>query len=431
MLVRAVIVGAGHRGLGAASYALSNPEQMQIVGVVDPADIRRNNAAAIHQLPAEHCFESVEQFLAYPKFADVVINATMDALHVPTSLPLLEAGYDILLEKPIATSKDDLLRLYEAAKRLQRTVMICHVLRYAPFYTAIRKRVADGVIGDVMSVQTVEHVSYHHMAVGFVRGKWRSKQQCGSSMLMAKCCHDLDLISWMKSGVAPVSVASHGSRMFFCRERMPERAGTRCMVDCPIEEQCLYSARKHYIDHPERWSFYVWDSIEHIPDPTIEDKVESLKTDNPFGVCVWRCDNDVVDHQTVSVEFADGSTALHSMVGGTARPVRSIHLVGTEGEIQGVLEDNTFVIRHIDTSPGHEYSEEIVDLKVTDDMHGESGGHGGGDIRLVADFVRVIQGEPRSIAATTIEDSINGHLIGFCADVAREERRVVEVPLIG
>jgi hypothetical protein len=301
------------------------------------------------------------------------------------------------------------------------------VLRYAPFYTRIRQLVEDGEIGDILNVQTIEHVSYHHMAVGYVRGKWNKKSYCGSSMLMAKCCHDLDLITWIKSGIAPASVASFGSNYQFRPERTPENAGTRCLVDCPIESECLYSARKHYIDHPNRWSFYVWAGLEDIENPTIEQKIESLKTDNPFGRCVWKCDNDVVDHQSLVIEFDDGCTATHNMVGGSSRPSRAMHLVGTLGEIQGVLEDSKFVIRHPDPRPGHEYSEEIVDLNLEGDMHGAFGGHAGGDMRLVADFLRVIRGEPASLSTTTIEDSVNGHLIGFSADRAMEEHRVIDL----
>ena len=242
--------------------------------------------------------------------------------------------------------------LVETAERADRKVIICHVLRFAPFYRAVREQVLAGTIGEILNVQTVEHVSYHHMAVGFVRGKWANTAYCHSSMLMAKCCHDLDLIAWMKSGVQPRAVSSFGSNFQFRPEKAPPGAGTRCLVDCQIEADCLYSARKHYIDHPDRWSFYVWDSLEHIDSPTIEDKTASLKTDNPYGRCVWRCDMDVVDHQSVVVEFEDGCTATHNMVGGTARPSRSIHLMGTLGEIQGVFEDQRFVIRHIDTAPG-------------------------------------------------------------------------------
>jgi hypothetical protein len=207
----------------------------------------------------------------------------------------------------------------------------------------------------------------------------------------------------------------------------PEGAGTRCLVDCPIEANCLYSACKHYIDHPYRWSFYVWDTLEHIPNPTIEDKIASLKGDNPYGRCVWKCDPEVVDHQSVAIEFADGCTATHNMVGGTARPSRALHLIGTQGEIQGVFEDQRFVIRHIDPRPGHEYSEEMIDLRVGGDMHGSFGGHGGGDGRLMADFMRVMRNEQPSISTTSLDDSIAGHLVGFSADRAREEGRVVEL----
>jgi predicted dehydrogenase len=423
----AIIVGAGHRALTYASYAQQHPDELQIVGVADPRALRRQQVADLYRLSPAQCFESAQDAAARKKLADVVINGTMDEQHVPTSLPLLAAGYDMLLEKPFATDEQEMWKLVETARHYGRKVIICHVLRYTPFYAAIRQQVAQGVIGDVLNVQTVEHVSYHHMAVGFIRGKWNKKEKCHSSMLMSKCCHDLDLVAWMKSGVRPVSVASFGSNFQFRPENAPQGSGTRCLVDCPIEPDCLYSARKHYIDHPHRWSFYVWESLEHLEDPTIEAKIRSLETDNPYGRCVWKTDMDVVDHQSVAIEFQDGSTATHNMIGGASRPSRSIHLMGTEGEIQGVFEDRRFVIRHIDPRPGHEYSEEVVDLDVMGDMHGAFGGHGGGDMRLVADFVRVVRGEPASISTTDIQDSVAGHLIGFCADRAMEEHRVVDM----
>ncbi|MGI6209690.1 MAG: Gfo/Idh/MocA family protein [Anaerolineae bacterium] len=427
----AVIVGAGHRALTYASYAREHPDELKIVGVADLMEYRRRYVADLYGLRPDQCFETAEELAAGPQIADAVINGTMDHQHVPTSLPLLEAGYDILLEKPFATNESEMWELVQAARRHGRKVMICHVLRYAPFYLDIRRRVARGDIGEIISVQTVEHVSYHHHAVGFVRGKWAKKADFHGTMLMAKCCHDLDLIAWMKSGIAPVRVSSFGCNMQFRPEKAPEGAGTRCLVDCPIEESCLYSARKHYIDHPQRWSFYVWAGLEQMENPTIEDKIHSLKTDNPYGRCVWKCDNDVVDHQSVMIEFEDGSTATHNMVGGTSRPTRSIHLVGTIGEIQGVLEDSRFVVRHIDPRPGHEYSEEVVDLNVAGDMHGAFGGHAGGDMRLAADFIRFVRGEEPSLACTSLDDSIRGHLIGFRADRSMEEGRVQEIPREG
>lgn len=421
--ITAVVVGAGHRALTYASYSKQRPDELKIVGVADPNPQRVQQVAKMYDIPPERCFSSAEELAAVPRFADAVINGTMDRQHVPTSVPLMQAGYHILLEKPFAISEEEMWHLVATAKETDRTVMICHVLRYAPFYSSIRKLVAEGRIGKVLNLQTIEHVSYHHMSVAFVRGKWNSKEVCGSSMLMSKCSHDLDLITWMKSGVDPTYVSSLGGLSYFRQENAPEDSGTRCLVDCPIEESCQYSARKIYLNHPNRWSFYVWQELEHLENPTMEDKIESLKTTNPHGRCVWKCDNDVVDHQSIVIEFEDGSTATHNMIGGASRPSRSIHLIGTEGEIQGVLEDSKFVIRHIDSRPGHEYSEELVDLNLTTDMHGAFGGHGGGDLRLVADFCSTLKGREPSISCTTLDDSVNGHLIGFRADQSLELRR--------
>ncbi|MEE2657004.1 MAG: Gfo/Idh/MocA family oxidoreductase [Candidatus Latescibacterota bacterium] len=424
----AVIIGAGHRALTYASYSKYHPDQLHIVGVADLLPRRRELVQREYNLPEDRLFTSAADLAKVARFADIAINGTMDHQHVPTSLPLLEAGYHLLLEKPFATTVAELWQLVGAARRNKCHVSICHVLRYAPFYAAIREQVATGTIGDLINIQAVEHVSYHHMAVGFVRGKWSQESYCRSSMLMAKSCHDLDLIAWMHSGVPAQRVSSFGNNLQFSAHRAPENSGTQCLVDCPIEADCLYSARKHYIDHPERWSFYVWDSLEHLENPTMEDKVESLKTGNPYGRCVWKCDNDVVDHQSVMIEFADGVSATLNMIGGSAKPTRSLHILGTRGEIQGVLEDSRFVIRHIDPRSGHEYSEEVVDLKVGGDMTGAFGGHGGGDMRLVKDFLKVVRGESPSLSTTSIEDSVTGHLIGFSADRARREGHVVEVP---
>ncbi len=429
--VTAVIVGAGHRSLTYASYAKTHPDELRIVGVADLLEYRRREVAELYDIPKERCFETAEELASVDRFADCVINGTMDHQHVDTSVPLLEAGYHMLLEKPFATNEEEMWRLVETARRFDRKVSICHVLRYTPYYAAIRREVLKGTIGEIINIQTAEHVSYHHMAVGFVRGKWNNTKISRSSMLMAKCCHDLDVIMWIKSGIAPISVGSTGSNMQFRPEKAPEGAGTKCLVDCKIEESCLYSARKHYLDHRKRWAFYVWDALEEIDNPTDEDRRKLLESDSPYGRCVWKSDNNVVDHQSVALTFDDGATATHNMVGGTSRPSRKIHLLGTTGEIEGKIEDRRFIIRHIDPRPGHEYSEIESDPYDGGDMHGAFGGHGGGDLRLVADFVSVVRDGETSISSTTLEDSVYGHLVGFRADRAMEENKVQEIPHIG
>lgn len=423
---KAIIVGAGHRALIYAKYALLAPEKFKIVGVADPIELRRKQTAEMFSLTDDQCYESAEALAKKGKVADAVINGTMDHEHLETTMPLLEAGYDVLLEKPFAVTEDEVKELADAAKKHNCKVMICHVLRYAPFYSEIKKRVLNGDIGELVNVQTVEHVSYHHLASSYVRGKWNRKENCGSSMLMAKCCHDLDIIMWLKSGVAPKKVSSFGGRHYFRREKAPENSGEYCLHACPIEKDCVYSARKHYLDHPDRWEFYVWAGIEDIENPTLADKEAYLKRkDHLYGRCMWKCDNNVVDRQSVMIEFADGCTATHNMVGGTSRPMRNLHLIGTKGEIQGVMDDSKFVVRHIDPRPDCEYLEEEIDLNITGDMTGAYGGHGGGDLRLVEDFVSVLAGNTPSISCTTIDDSINGHLTGFAADKSLDEDTVV------
>jgi len=416
-MLTAIIVGAGHRALTYASYAEVAPDKLKIVGVADPDPFRRQQVAERFCLAADQCYESGEELARKGKLADAVINGTMDLQHVPTSIPLIEAGYDMLLEKPFAVNEKEALQLYHAAKDYKRKIMICHVLRYAPFYFDIKQRLINGDIGEVINIQTAEHVSYHHAASCFVRGKWNREDTGGSSSLMAKCCHDLDLITWMMSGVNPLKVSSFGGRYFFRPENAPEGAGNYCLLDCPIEKECLYSVRKHHLDHPDRWAFYVWTGLERHGETTLGQKEEFLKQkDNPYSRCVWKSDNTVADRQSVMIEM------------GTSRPMRKIHIIGTKGEMQGIFDDGKFTLRHIDLRPGQEYTEEEIDMNISGDATGAFGSHGGGDMRLTADFVSAVSGDTPSIACTSIEDSLNGHLIGFCADRAMLENKIIAIP---
>lgn len=429
-LITAIIVGAGHRALLYSSYALQHPEMLKIVGVADPDPIRRKKVAEMHHFGENMCFDSADALATQPKLADAVINGTMDSLHIPTSIPLLRRGYDMLLEKPFAVNETEMWQLQKVVQETGRKVMICHVLRYAPFYTAVKKRLLDGDIGDIINIQATEHVSYHHLAVSFVRGKWGNEEKCGAPMLLAKCCHDMDLIMWLMSGVAPAQISSFGCDFQFDPAKKPQGAGKRCLVDCRIEADCPYSAKKHYIDHPDRWAFYVWDCLEHLDAPTIEDKIRSLKTDNIHGRCVWDCEHTVVDHQSVLINFSNGATATLNMIGGASKPERNLHIIGTRGEIKGVFDDSVFTVRKIDNASELGWQEEVVDLKIGGDKSGMTGSHGGGDLLLVEDFVQVLQGGMPSISCTGINDSINGHLAVFCAERARKNGAVIEMPAL-
>ena len=431
--VTAIIVGAGHRAFVYSELAKTNPELLKIVGVADPNPVRRKKAMEYFGFSEDMCFDSAQTLAEKGRLADAVINGTMDEQHLETAIPLLNAGYDMLLEKPFAVCEEDMRQIVDCAKKNNSKVMICHVLRYTPFYYAIKERIVNGEIGDIINIQMTEHVSYHHLSTSYIRGKWANSDKCHTTMLLAKCCHDIDLMMWFMSETKPVSISSFGSKFQFKPENAPENAGTICMKDCPLVDECVYSTKRLYIDHPDRWSFYVWDALEGIENPTIDDKIALMKTDNPYARCIYKCDNNVVDHQSVLVNFASGATGTHNMVGGSAEPRRNIHIIGTKGEIFGNFEESKFTVLKINPSPdahNEECDVEEIDLRVTGDMVGAYGGHGGGDERLAEDFVKFIRGEQPSLACTSIFDSVAGHLCVYLADKSRENGGMpVEVKL--
>ena len=408
--VTAIILGAGHRAMAYADFSLAHPDLLQIVGVADLDEYRRKMVMEKFGFSEEFCFESAEALAKAPKFADAVINGTMDEQHVETSIPLLEKGYDMLLEKPFAVNDEEMERLLSVVRKHNNKVMICHVLRYTPFYSTIKEKLISGAIGEVINIQTVENVSYHHLSTSFVRGKWGNSKKCHTSMLLAKCCHDMDIMMWLMSPHKPVTVSSVGSKLQFKEENAPENSGTRCLVDCPRVDFCRYSAKRIYLDHPDRWEVYVWRDLESIENPTEEDRRRVL-IEGDYGRCMYKCDNDVVDHQSVLVNFSNGATGTHSMTGGSAEPLRTIRIIGTKGEIYGEFENKFINVKIINPDPGKDYDEEYIDLSNV-----SSEGHSGGDERLTSDFVRFIRGEEHSVSCTSIYDSVAGHKVIFLAD---------------
>ena len=414
--VRAVLVGLGHRTACYAAYASHHPDELEVVGLVDPNQERIEIFAEKWQIPGDRCFSSVEELVTQPKIGEIAINGTMDGVHVETTIPLVESGYHVLLEKPIASTAVELHQLNDAVKRAGVKVVICHVLRYAPFYSSIKKKLLDGVIGDIMHIHSTENVSYHHTAVAFVRGKWNRREV--NPIMLAKCCHDLDLLCWYKSGIEPIKVSSMGGLHFFKPENAPQNSGENCF-DCPIERECEYSARRHYVDN-ERWSFYALAGQPNYERGEPFDEEEAIEhiSNNEYSRCVWKCDNDVADRQSVMVEFVDGTIATHDLVTNTARATRKIQIVGTKGEISGDMVSGIFTIRKANATSGGNFHEEIIDSGVADDLHG------GGDLRLVQDFLSLIRGENPSPSTTTLADSINSHLIAYAADISMQESKI-------
>ena len=420
--VQVIVVGFGDRGRAYTKYALNHPERLKVCAVVEPNEFRRNCAKEMFGLREENCFASVEDAVKRGKFCDAVIDTTMDELHIQTAIPFLELGYDMLLEKPITNNRKELMRLKEVADARGCKLMICHVLRYTPFYKRIKEILLSGEIGKIFFMDTSEMVGVAHASASYIRGKWNNREKCGSSMLLAKCCHDLDLLCWFESDAYPETVACEGGRYYFIPQNAPCGAGTRCLVDCTVEKECMYSCKKMCLDN-NYFSQYLWAGLnKKEADITYEEKEQYLKTDSPFGRCIYKTDADIVDRQALVVKFSDGVVAVHSMISGASRPGRKIHIVGNKGEIDGFLEDNRFVVRLY--NPENCLYTERTEI-ITEVQEGD--GHSGGDSRIAEDFVNMVLGEKRSISSTVIEDSLNGHLTVYAADEAMEQGAVVQI----
>ena len=251
--VELLMVGAGGRGFHAyGKYAAAHPEEERFTAVVEPDDGRRRRFAEAHSIPTERQLRSWDELTGRPQLAQADVNATQDRMHVPSTLALLEAGYDVLLEKPMATTPAECVELVQTAQRRGRVLQICHVLRYAPFFRTIRDIVASGRLGDIVSFQWNENLVYWHFAHSFVRGNWGNSKRSGP-MMLTKCCHDLDLLVWMLGH--PQRLASFGSLTHFCEDKVGPEIPDRCTDGCPIEAECPYYAPRIYIERdPGHWA---------------------------------------------------------------------------------------------------------------------------------------------------------------------------------
>ncbi len=281
------ILGMGNRGTAYAANILKYPEQAQIVAMADNRRIRLDAANKYVHLTEEYLFDGADSILSRPKLADIMVIATQDSQHKDHAIRAMELGYDLLLEKPISNQLEEIVRIADVAKKLGRTVFVCHVLRYTPFYKQIKKLLDDGVVGRIQTVEAAEHVGYYHYAHSYVRGNWH-KQADSSPMILAKCSHDMDILLWL-IGKDCKKVNSFGSLDYFTRENAPEGSAERCK-DCQLD--CPFHAQRFYLSRIPGWPANILN-----PEPTEENILQALdQTD--YGKCVFRMDNDVVDHQT-------------------------------------------------------------------------------------------------------------------------------------
>lgn len=402
----AILLGAGLRGMDTyADYALRNPSDIRFVAVAEPDRERLEKFRALHHIAEENCFTGWEELLNRPKFADVALVCTQDRMHFDPTMKAMEAGYDVLLEKPMAVTPEECAELGTYARRQNRILVLCYVLRYTAFFSTIKKLLDEGRIGRLISIAHNENVGYWHMAHSFVRGNWRNSEQ-SSPMLLQKSSHDMDILLWL-AGARCVRISSFGRLSYFTAANAPAGAPERCLDGCPHRRECAYYAPKWYLTENTGWPTSAVST-----DRSFEARLKALR-EGPYGRCVFHCDNNVVDHQVVDMEFENGVTAAFTMCAFTPEISRTIKLMGTEGEIRGAMEKGEIEIRNF-----------AAGTTETIRIPEEGSGHSGGDDGLMSDFIRLVRDGETNVKYS-IEDSVQSHMMAFAAEESRTEHQTV------
>ena len=417
--LKVICIGAGGRGRGYFNIMSEQPDKFELVGVADPIDAARDVFFRSFGIPEENSYRSWEEILDRPKFADIAVISTLDDMHYKPAMKAIELGYDLLLEKPIAQTVEEISDIAKAAHKKGTRVIVCHVLRYTPFYKKVKDIVDSGAIGEIMSVIALERVQNIHYSHSYVRGNWHSEKE-STPMLLAKSCHDIDIIQWLL-GKTCKKVSSFGDLTYFKSENAPEGAPVRCADGgCPIADTCPYNCIKLYYDDKKNLWFRraAAKGISETTYPTDDEVMEALKTTD-YGLCVFHANNDVVDHQVVDMLFEGNVTASFTMNpfnGGG----RAIHLFGTEGEL--VAEANDTAIRVFSFA-----AKSWREVPVVETDESILGGHGGGDQGMIADLYEYFNGIYNGCSVADISVSAANHLIVFAAEKARHTDTVVDV----
>lgn len=412
-IVRIAIAGVGSRGKNAYGLELLNmKDRAKVVAVADIDPERLALAGDAHGVPDEMRFPSAEAMLAMPRLADAMLVCTQDRQHVPHAVAALKKGYDVMMEKPISPKLEDLQEITKVARENGRRVVVCHVLRYTPFFQTIKKTIDSGVLGEIVSIQALENVRYWHQAHSFVRGNWRREEDT-NPMILAKCCHDLDYLVWL-CGKKCERVSSYGSLMYFKKSNAPEGAALRCTQGCKAKDGCPYDAEKIYLTNKDTGILcgnVEW-PIDVLAENPTEEKIRHAIETGPYGRCVFHCDNDVVDHQIVNMQMEGGASLSLTMSAFTSIGGRTIKVMGTLGDLWGDMHENKIRIGVFGKEP------QVIDLGKEEK---DFAGHGGGDRLLMEQFVDLMQGKKPDGTITTLETSVESHLVALAAEKSRLE----------
>ena len=414
-VLKVILIGAGSRGQTYTDLMKQTSGKFEVVGVAEPVEDRRNYIKETWNLSDDVCFDDYKPLLALPKFADIAVIATMDRMHIEPAMLAIEKKYNLLLEKPVAPTPEECLEIEKCANENNVKVLVCHVLRYTDFYKKLKQMIDDGMVGEVMSIHATECVGNIHQSHSFVRGNWGNSNE-SSPMILQKSCHDMDILQWL-IGKKCKNVQSFGSLTYFTEKNAPLGSPEYCIDGCPQGDTCPYNAVKLYLDDKDN-SWFRCTSSKKIH-PTDDDIKEVLKT-TQYGKCVFKCNNNVVDHQVVNLEFDGGAVVSFNMCAFNAGG-RVVRIMGTEGEINAAADSSTLDYYNFRTK-------EHTTIEITDKEVDESilGGHGGGDGGIVDALYKYISDGITDESTSEIDISVENHMIAFAAEQSRLSGQVVK-----
>lgn len=410
----AILIGAGSRGIIYSNIMSQLGTKFKVVAVAEPIESRRNYIKEKHNLPEEMCFTDYKPLLALGKIADFAIISTMDQLHFAPAMTAISLKYDLLLEKPVSPDPEECLKLALHADKMGVNVLVCHVLRYSDMFIELKKLINEGAVGDIVSINHEECVGNVHQSHSFVRGNWGNSDR-SSCMLLQKSCHDMDILQWL-IGKKCKKVQSFGSLTYFKKENAPEGSPEYCIEGCPIAGTCPYNAVKLYLD--DKKNDWFRGTCARVASPTDEQVEHAIRT-TQYGKCVYKCDNNVVDHQTVNMLFEDDITVTFTM-NAFNKGGRFIHIMGTKGEIRAAIDGKTPIsIYDFETKTTREHA------LISSD--GINGGHGGGDFGIISTLYEYLTDTYNGFSVSGISTSVNNHLIVFAAEESRKTNRVIDL----
>ncbi len=357
---RFALIGTGNRGttMWGKDLLAGWREHVDLTAIVEKNSLRGERARTMIGSNAP-LYENIDSMLSEQK-PDLVIVCTPDHTHDDIVVRALEAGIDVITEKPMTTSVEKIRRILDAEKRTGRRVDVSFNYRYAPTAAKIKELLNSGEIGRVTSVDFHWYLNTKHGADYFRR--WHAYTENSGSLFVHKATHHFDLLNWYLDS-DPDAVTSFADLQNYGRKG-PFR-GPRCKL-CPHTQECDY-----YLDLEK--------------DPFLDTLYEDpSKIDGYFrDGCVFREDIDIPDTMVVSIRYRNNVHVSYSL--NTFQPIEGHHLAfnGTKGRIE---------IRQYEAQPWEEPREDTI-LLIRSFPHGKeaverikvphsSGGHYGGDDRM-------------------------------------------------